>query len=93
VFPSDEITRAHHQPLLLASRTREVGFVLDAGGRLERFEAKWTQFAFTDDRMNLAFVRNAVGRSRVAGGGVLCRAPSSYPLPNGFRAPSVTDMG
>src|SRR5580700_10896113 len=27
-----------------------------------------------------------VGRSRLAGGPVLCRAPNSFPLANGFRA-------
>lgn len=74
-------------------RTREVDFVVDAGGRLELFEAKWTQLASSDDTVNLAFMWNVVGQSRAPVGGVVCRTPNSYPLPNGFRALSVTDMG
>ncbi|MGD1082927.1 MAG: hypothetical protein ABR881_31820, partial [Candidatus Sulfotelmatobacter sp.] len=38
------------------------------------------------DTVNLDFVRNVVGKSRVAGGAVVCRTPNGFPLPNGFRA-------
>jgi uncharacterized protein len=49
-------------------RTREVDFVVDAGGRLELFEAKWTELPDAGDTVNLEFVRNAVGKSKVSGG-------------------------
>ena len=55
-------------------RTREVDFVADAGGRLELFEAKWTELPDETDAVNLAFVRDAVGRSRVARSAIVCRA-------------------
>ena len=46
-------------------RTREVDFIVDAGGRLELFEAKWTELPDPGDTVNLNFVRNAIGKSRV----------------------------
>lgn len=74
-------------------RTREVDFVIDTGGRLELFEAKWTELPDAGDTVNLDFVRNVVGKSRVAGGAVVARPPNSFPFSNGFRAVSVTGLG
>src|ERR1039457_3003728 len=73
-------------------RTREVDFVVDSGGRLELFEAKWTELPDASDTVNLDYVRNAAGKSRVASGAVVCRTPHSFPLPNGFRALPVTEL-
>ena len=73
-------------------RSREVDFVVDKGGRLELFEAKWTELPAAGDAANLAFVRNVAGASRIAGGAIVCRAANSFALPNGFRALSVTDV-
>jgi len=73
-------------------RTREVDFVVDAAGRLELFEAKWTELPDAGDTVNLAFVRKVVGKSRVAAGAVVCRAPNGFPLANGFRAVPVTEL-
>ena len=39
------------------------------------------------------FVRNVVGKSRIADGAVISRTPNSYPLANGFRAMPVTEPG
>lgn len=74
-------------------RTREVDFVIDAGGRLELFEAKWTELPNAGDTVNLDFVRNVVGKSRVTGGAVVARTPNSFPFSNGFRAIPVTELG
>jgi predicted AAA+ superfamily ATPase len=74
-------------------RTREVDFLIDAGGRLELFEAKWTEVPDSGDTVNLDFVRNAVGKSRVTGGAVISRTPNSFPISNGFRALPVTELG
>lgn len=74
-------------------RTREVDFVVDVAGRLELFEAKWNEVPTIGDTVNLEFVRNVVGKSRIASGAVVCRTPNSYPLINGFRALPVTDLG
>ncbi len=73
-------------------RTREVDFVADVGGRLELFEAKWSEVPGADDTVNLHFVRDAIGKSRIASGAVICRAPNSYPLGDGFRALSVGEL-
>lgn len=74
-------------------RTREVDFVADVAGRLELFEAKWSEVPGSGDTVNLDFVRNAVGKSRIAGGAVVCRTPNGFPLANGFRAVPVTELG
>ena len=73
-------------------RTREVDFVADVGGNLELFEAKWTEVPDAGDTVNLDFVRNAVGKARVASGAVVCRTPNSFPLPGGFRALPVSEL-
>ena len=67
-------------------------FVVDTGGRLELFEAKWTELPDASDTVNLDFVRNVVGKSRVTGGAIVCRTRSGFPLTNGFRALSVTEL-
>jgi hypothetical protein len=58
-------------------RTREVDFVVDAGGRLELFEAKWTELPDLGDTVNLDFVRSVLGNARVMGGTVVARTPNS----------------
>jgi uncharacterized protein len=73
-------------------RTREVDFIIDVGGRLELFEAKWTELPARSDAVNLDFARKAVGKSRIAGGAVVSRAPNSFPLGDGFRASPVTEL-
>jgi hypothetical protein len=66
---------------------------VDVGGRLELFEAKWTELPTDGDAVNLDFVRKVVGKSRVAGGALVCRTPSSFPLGNGFRALPASQLG
>jgi hypothetical protein len=48
------------------NRTREVDFVVDTGGRLELFEAKWMELPDVGDSVNLDFVprRRQSTRSR-----------------------------
>jgi hypothetical protein len=73
-------------------RTREVDFVVDVGGRLELFEAKWTELPAASDAVNLEFVRKVVGKARVTSGSVVCRSPNTFPLDGGFRALPVDDL-
>ncbi len=73
-------------------RTREVDFVVDVGGRLELFEAKWTELPAQSDTINLAFMRDAVGKAQVAEASIVCRAPNSFPLSNGFKAVPVAEL-
>jgi predicted AAA+ superfamily ATPase len=73
-------------------RSREVDFVADAGGRLDLYEAKWTELPDTKDTANLSFLRKTVGESHVASAAVICRAPHSFPLGNGLRALPVSEL-
>jgi predicted AAA+ superfamily ATPase len=73
-------------------RTREVDFMADVGGRLELFEAKWTEIPDAGDTANLEFVRRELGKSKVASAAVVARTPNTFPLPNGFRAVPVTEL-
>jgi len=73
-------------------RTREVDFVVDAGGNVELFEAKWTELPDNRDTANLEHVRSAIGGNQVTGGAVVCRTPNSFPFSNGFRAIPVTEI-
>lgn len=73
-------------------RTREVDFVTDEAGRLELFEAKWSEMPRAEDTVNLRFVRDAIGKSRILGGNVICRARNGYPLGDGFRAVPVIEL-
>jgi uncharacterized protein len=73
-------------------RTREVDFVVDMAGRVELYEAKWTELPSSSDAVNLEFLRRIFGESRVAGGAIACRARNSYPLDGGLRALSVYDI-
>jgi predicted AAA+ superfamily ATPase len=74
-------------------RAREIDFVVDVAGRLELFEAKWTEIPDLGDTVNLDFVRNLIGKSRVTAGGVVSRTPNGFPFSNGFRALPVTELG
>jgi len=73
-------------------RTREVDFLVDTGGRLEMFEAKWTELPDRSDTANLEFVRNLLGEENVTGGSVVARTPNSFPFANGFRAVPVSEL-
>jgi len=73
-------------------RTREVDFVVDVGGRLELFEAKWAEVPSAGDAVNLDFVRNVVGKSRIAAAAIICRTANSYPLADGVRVLAVVDL-
>jgi predicted AAA+ superfamily ATPase len=73
-------------------RTREVDFLLDVAGRVELFEAKWTELPAVSDAVNLEFVRKALGKSRVAAGAVVARSKHSFPLGEGFRALPVSEL-
>lgn len=71
-------------------RTREVDFMIDAGGTLELFEAKWTEVPTAADAVNLDFLRRVLGRRSAVAGGVVCRAPNAFPLTPGFGALPAT---
>jgi len=73
-------------------RSREVDFVAESAGRVELFEAKWTEVPSATDAVNLEFVRSVMGKSRVHGGGIVCRAANPFPLDNGFQVLSVTEI-
>ena len=73
-------------------RTREVDFVADIGGRVELFEAKWTEVPAPGDAVNLAHARTAFGPRAVHGSSIVARPPNAYPLRDGTRALRVHDL-
>ena len=73
-------------------RTREVDFVIDVGGRLELFEAKWTELPSSGDTVNLEFVRKVVGKSRITSAAIVSRAPNSFPIGDGMQALAVSEL-
>jgi uncharacterized protein len=73
-------------------RTREVDFLVDAAGRVELFEAKWTELPDLADAVNLSFVRRAVGRKNVESAAIVCRARNTFPLGDGIHARTVNDI-
>jgi predicted AAA+ superfamily ATPase len=73
-------------------RTREVDFISDVGGKLELFEAKWSELPSAGDTVNLAFARDVVGKGRVASASIVCRTPNGYPLGDGFRALPLAEL-
>lgn len=73
-------------------RTRELDFVVDHGGRVELFEAKWTEQPDGGDLVNLRFVRDVLGKGAVRGGGVVSRTTVGLPLSESFRSVSIADL-
>jgi len=69
-----------------------VDFLVDIGGRLQLYEAKWAELPSEADAVNLAFVRNILGGTAVSGGGILCRALNAYFLGNGFRVVPISEL-
>jgi hypothetical protein len=70
-------------------RTREVDFLVDVGGRVEAYEAKWSELPDAADCANLAYLRRSLGQVR---GGIVCRAANDYPLSDGWRAITVDGL-
>ncbi len=67
-------------------RTREVDFIVDAAGKMEIYEAKWTELPSASDLANLRHVQRAVGQDHIARAAVICRAPHTYPVADGIEA-------
>ncbi|MDX1980204.1 MAG: ATP-binding protein [Bryobacteraceae bacterium] len=75
-----------------SDRRREVDFIIDRGGRLEMYEAKWTQHPDRDDTEHLRHLREMAGANVVDRLSVVCRAPRTYPLEDGVSALSAYDL-
>ena len=73
-------------------RTREIDFVSDAGGRVELFEAKWTEVPAPSDAVNLHYARGVFGARQVIASALVTRAPNPYPLDDATRVVRVHDL-
>lgn len=73
-------------------RTREVDFVADIGGRVELFEAKWTEEPTGGDAVNLEHARAAFGATAVHARSLVARPRNAYPLRDGVRVLRVHDL-
>lgn len=74
-------------------RTREVDFLVETGGRVSLFEAKWAELPGAADAVNIAFARDVIGPTHVAAGAVVSRARHSFPVAKGIRALPVDELG
>lgn len=70
-------------------RSREVDFVAERGGRLELYEAKWTELPRAADAVNLEFVRRVVGPTPVDRSQIICRAAHTFPVTDTVQAAPV----
>lgn len=70
-------------------RAREVDFLLDIGGRLEVYEAKWTELPSHSDCANLSYLRRTLSKRTSIEGGVVCRAANPYLLADDWRVVTV----
>ena len=73
-------------------RTREVDFLVEAGGRVELFEAKWSEIPTVRDAVNLQFVRGILGPRAVSKAAIVCRAAHAWPLAPGLHAMPVSEV-
>ncbi len=73
-------------------RSREVDFVVDQGGTIEAFEAKWTELPQPQDAANLNHLRSLLGADIVERCLVVCRTPNPFPLSPGIRAVHPLDL-
>lgn len=73
-------------------RTREVDFVCDIGGRVELFEAKWTEVPSASDAANLRHARAAFGSRIVAASAIVARPFNAFPIDDLTRAVRVHDL-
>ena len=73
-------------------RTREVDFIVESGGRLGLFEAKWTELPGPGDTVNLEHVRRILGPGSVVEGAVGCRAGNGYPIDDWLRVMGVGEL-
>jgi hypothetical protein len=74
-------------------RSREVDFVSEIAGRVELFEAKWTELPDGRDTANLVAVLKLIGAANVLSASVVCRTQAAYPLADGTRAIPVAELG
>jgi hypothetical protein len=59
---------------------------------MELFEAKWREIPVAADAVNLEFVREVVGRSRIAGAAIVCRAHNSFSLSDCIKVLPATEL-
>lgn len=73
-------------------RTREVDFLVDRGGRLDLYEAKWTETPTMRDAVNLTFVRDVVGTRAVGRAAIISPAPHGWPLGAGIHVMAANEI-
>lgn len=59
---------------------------------VELFEVRWTEVPSPRDAVNLDYVRGAMKRVRVVGGGIICWARNAFPVSTTVRALPVMDV-
>jgi predicted AAA+ superfamily ATPase len=72
-------------------RRREVDFVIDRGGQLELYEAKWTEVVSAADCENLEYLRG-LAAGTVSRQAVICRTEARHPVTRTTFAMPVTEL-
>lgn len=72
-------------------QSREVDFVIDRGGTLSLYDAKWSELPEKRDGAHLDSVRSALGAERVIRTAIIGRPESSYSLENSIGVVTVRD--
>jgi hypothetical protein len=73
-------------------RGKEVDFLVHRGGRVDLYEARWTEHPSTRDATSLVRVAAELGARTVGTRSVVCRTAHAYPLVEGIRAVSAADL-
>jgi hypothetical protein len=81
-----------HSLFFWGDRRREVDFVVEAAGRVDLVEAKWTELPSRSDAANLTFLRETIGPDRVASAAIICRPPNGYPLLPGIDVKTIDEL-
>jgi hypothetical protein len=73
-------------------RGKEVDFLVHRGGRVDLYEARWTEHPSSRDAAGLARVAAELGARSVGARSIVCRAAHSYPLGDGIHAVPLSDL-
>ncbi|RMD84461.1 MAG: ATP-binding protein [Candidatus Dadabacteria bacterium] len=74
------------------NRRKEVDFVIDTGGFLSLFEAKWSEHPELSDSNTLRSLIKSIGSQNIQSAQIVCRTPNIYPLADGIVACPVSEL-
>jgi uncharacterized protein len=73
-------------------RSGEVDFLIDRGGRIEMYEAKWSEHPSARDAASLLHAASVVGGKNVLSMNIVARPQNRFPMECGVNVVAVTDL-